>query len=361
MHKLLYLSTLRTKLNTLVGAMAFLGLATAQAQTIKVTALGDILMHEALQIEAQSQPEGFYSLFGSIRPLLQGSDIVYGNLEGPIAPGVLANGKETLDPGFVYDGQVYSGTNFRFNYHPRLLQDLEKLGVHIVSMANNHTLDRGSLGINKSIDQLQNSKLAFSGIRKAGDRFDWTETAVNGLKIGWLSCTEHTNGLVDRFHQVLMCFENENLILKMIAESSSRFDVMILTPHWGEEYHTQPEPSQRRWAQKMVEAGVKVIFGNHPHVIQPWEVLKGRNGEQGLVVYSLGNFIAWQAGDIKKTSGVFTVNIEKSEAVVRITQFSWVPIYRGGKWVAPYRRDMGPEPARIIEGIWGKENPVVLH
>lgn len=334
----------------------------SKAQQIKITALGDILMHEALQIEATKQPDGFFALFKSIRPLLKESDIVYGNLEGPIAPGVLASGREITDPGFVYDGKVYSGTNFRFNYHPRLLADLERLGVQMVSTANNHTLDRGSVGVTRTIEYLRrDSRLAFNGTRVVGEDFDWTLTERQGVKIAWLSCTEHTNGVQDPFHQVLNCFDREDWILRKIAEGKKKFDLMILTPHWGEEYQTTPNERQKKWAHKMIEGGAGIIFGNHPHVIQPWEIIKDSHGRSGLVLYSLGNFIAWQATDIKKTSAVFTVRIEKSSEGVVLKELSWVPIYRGGLWVAPYQPSMGPGPRKIIEAIWGFENPVVLH
>ena len=71
-------------------------------------------------------------------------------------------------------------------------------------------------------------------------------------------------------------------------------DVIIMMPHWGEEYHRQPVDEQRRWADWMISHGIDHIMGSHPHVIEPVETVEDSLGQPHVVAYSLGNLISSQ-------------------------------------------------------------------
>ena len=79
--------------------------------------VGDILIHKALYQAVVSETKHFTQLWKKTEPLIQKADFSVANLEGPAALGIDQNGKDKGDIGFVYDGEVYSGTNFVFNYH----------------------------------------------------------------------------------------------------------------------------------------------------------------------------------------------------------------------------------------------------
>ena len=67
-------------------------------------------------------------------------------------------------------------------------------------------------------------------------------------------------------------------------------DVQIVSMHWGTEYSFEPNEEQKELAQFLSDLGVDVIIGEHPHVIQPMDYVTGKDGNQTLVIYSLGKF-----------------------------------------------------------------------
>lgn len=315
--------------------------------------VGDILVHDALQVEAHQSPEKFFILWKDLAPYVSSADIAYGNLEAPVAPGVLANGQVVNDPGFIYDRRVYHGTDMRFNFHPNVLDDLTKLGIDVVSTANNHSLDRRSIGVDKTIEELQKRDFAFTGTRKRNGEGEWgVMTEVKGKRIFWLACTEHLNGHKDPYNQVLLCYQNEAEIQKIVESIGSRVDGIILTPHWGDEYSQVPNAKQKRWAQKMSGLGVTAIIGNHPHVLQPVEWV-GKT----LVAYSLGNFVAWQRGTERKTSVVLFLDLRVSaNGKLQVIGYKGLPIYRVGQRHYPAVNQLSSEAMRYVSKHLGSQN-----
>lgn len=350
-----------------VAILALLS-STAQGQeSIQISAIGDVLVHEALYRYATQKPDGFYSLFKRVQPFVSSADFAIANLEGPTAPGVVANGSSVADPGFVYDAQVYTGTNFVFNFHPSLIEDLKKLGIDLVSTANNHALDRRQLGIDRSLQELAQRNMLFTGTRPSQNQQDWdfTVAMIKGFRVGFLSCTEHTNGIPDKARQVLNCFADKSTIVRLVQNHSARgLDGVILLPHWGEEYKLQANRKQMKWAQEMAEAGATAIVGNHPHVLQQMEWIQNSRGQNMFVAYSLGNFVAWQAGTEKKTSAILhlllTSEIKQGVRSLTVTQAGWTPLFRNSYSVEVARPNLGQENLQLIEKIWGSQNPMTL-
>ena len=91
-------------------------------ERVSIAAVGDLLFHRRLQVQAYTRTEGFKSLWAPVSHLLKDADITYANLEGPVAPGVRSGGVAVKDPGLRYDNRVYS-TYPLFNYHPRVVGD----------------------------------------------------------------------------------------------------------------------------------------------------------------------------------------------------------------------------------------------
>lgn len=313
-----------------------------QSQIILAFA-GDFLVHDMLYKHAVRSPERFYSLVKKTAPLFAKADLSYANLEGPAALGVDASGRDHGDIGFVYDLKVYSGTNLSFNYHPSIIGDLHKLGLNIVSTSNNHSLDRASLGIDKTILAFRaQNDIAFVGTRLANEPLAplYTLTRKQDFNIAWVSCTESTNGYRDRRQQLFYCYQNANEITALIQELSKRSDIdaVIVTPHWGEEYSAKPNASQKTYARRFLEAGATAIIGAHPHVLQPWEKYTTADGRETLIVYSLGNFLAFQARLEKKASAIIYLGLGKrSFGKPWIFATAFTPTYRDGVEVFPTR------------------------
>jgi poly-gamma-glutamate synthesis protein (capsule biosynthesis protein) len=327
-----------------------------------VAAVGDLLFQEYLQRKALAPGQSYASFWQPLTPLLRAVDVLYGNLEGPAAHAVDITGKETSDPGRVYDGRVYGTVpGLAFNYHPSLLRDLAASGFAVVSTANNHALDRGSLGIDRTIDNLRAAGVAFTGTQKRAEpSARWSaRTTRNGFTVAWLACTAWTNDRPDPYGQVRHCYRDRNEVLGEIAAlaEDSGVDAIILTPHWGVENLDRPLAGDRAFARTAIEAGATAVIGTHPHVLQPWERWVASDGREGLIVYSTGNFISSQPEAMQKSGIVAVLDLLKTRAprraVVSAAFFipTWIEIDEDAAAVRENTADTGVNAAALAQAL----------
>ncbi|MBV9575383.1 MAG: CapA family protein [Gammaproteobacteria bacterium] len=295
-------------------------------QHIIIAAVGDVLLHQPLQ--QAGQQKGFETLWEEALPYIHSADLAYANLEGPIAPNITASGKEMhhADAG---NQEVYSSYP-AFNYPPTLAHALKNSGFAIVSTANNHALDRSSIGVDKTIKTLAQAKLPSVGTRTHDSQKNWYEILIKkNFKIAWIACTEHTNGILDAHHQILSCYKKQDTqeILNLIHALKYKVDAIIVLPHWGEEYQMQPNHLQIQFAHRVLEAGATAVIGSHPHVLQPLQQYKTHDGRATLIMYSLGNFVSYQAHPEKRTTIVLLLGLTKTPYATIINGVRFVPMY----------------------------------
>jgi poly-gamma-glutamate synthesis protein (capsule biosynthesis protein) len=333
---------------------------------VTIAAVGDLLFHFNLQRQALAKGATFAGFWEPVGPIFRHADIVYGNLEGPAALAVTAGGREIKLPGKTderaYDRRFYAGGEnmvLVFNFHPSAVADVKAGGFTIVSTANNHAADRGSLGIDRTIDALEAANLAFTGTRRRGESTDarpWsTLTHAKGFAIAWLACTFSTNGMPDPHAQVLACFgphgETRAEVLDEIHRLAAQPDVdaIILTPHWGVEYQSQPDAQQRRFAREAIEAGATAVIGSHPHVLEPWEKYTAADGREGLIVYSSGNFVSGQMRTEQRAGLISLLELTRvAGGKARLTAAGYVPTFV--EFGAPWRvvENTGSESAAAL-------------
>jgi poly-gamma-glutamate synthesis protein (capsule biosynthesis protein) len=335
--------------------------ACAAGERVTVAAVGDLLFHFNLQQQALAKGGSFARFWEQVAPILRRADLVYGNFEGPAARAVTPGGRELVKAAKAakaeakprpksetspeaktedrtYDRRFYAGGEnmvLVFNFHPSAVAAVKTGGFTIVSTANNHAADRGSVGIDRTIDALEAAGLAFTGTRRRGETRPWsTLTRANGFTIAWLACTFSTNGMPDPYAQVLTCFgpkgEPRPEVLDEIRKLAVRADIdaVFLTPHWGVEYQLQPDAQQRRLAHEAIEAGATAVFGAHPHVLEPWEHYVAADGREGLIVYSSGNFISGQVRSETRSGLISLVElIRGADRKTRITAAGYVPTW----------------------------------
>jgi len=162
---------------------------------------------------------------------------------------------------------------------PEATETLESAGFDLLSLANNHTLDAGLSGLLET-----SSRLKASGIEPLGVDPDPTIHTVDGLKIAFLALNLIPGGIDSDIS------EAEDMI--QIAQTQA--DVVIVSIHWGLEYHLVPSPAQVQQANRLSQAGADLVLGHHPHVAQPLEILRQEEGDSqrdSIVAYSLGNFV----------------------------------------------------------------------
>lgn len=319
----------------------------AAEREIVIAAVGDVLLHGSLQRQAFAHADGFRSLWAAVEPVLAGADLAYANLEGPIAEGVTKTGSVVARPVDRFDDWVFSSYPM-FNYPPALATALVESGVDVVSTANNHSLDRFAVGADRTIEALSNAGLAFTGTRPA-DRADhpwYALTEAGPHRIAWLACSYSTNGIPDPHDQVLLCYEDEHTVLSRIARLSQdpAIDAVILTPHWGGEYTHRPDSGQQALGRAALEAGAVAVIGSHPHVIQPWERHVTRDGREGFILYSLGNFVSGQRELPRRTAIVLLLGLaESADGRLALAGARYLPIrfnFAGGA----DGRTLGTEP-----------------
>lgn len=330
---------------------------------IVIAAVGDVLLHKPLQMKASQQ--GFQSLWEDAIPYLQAADITYGNIEGPMAFGVNRAGEPVNDPGHRWDDNVYSSFPL-FNYHPSLAKELKQSGFDIVSTANNHTLDRLSLGVDRTIHTLDQAKLFFAGTRVKNSPSPWY-TIINkkGFRIAWIACTTTTNGIIDRHQQVLYCYKKRDRrkIKNLIYQLKSKVDAIILVPHWGTQYQHRPNQYQIRFAKEMLNAGALAIIGSHPHVIQPMKKYITKDGRITFIAYSLGNFVSYQGTPKNRATIILFLTLIKTSHGTVIKNVRYMPAYmqnRSGERQMRLRfllvGDHNSIPYKIISKVLPREN-----
>lgn len=308
-------------------------------QIATLSFVGDILIHDMLYKSVVSGSKDFSQIWRRTNGLMQKADFSVGNLEGPAALGIDKMGRDHGDVGFTYDLNIYSGTNMVFNFHPRILSDLQKSGYDLLTLANNHSLDRHAIGVDRTIQAARNIGLPVVGTRVAEERNAEFHRILNirNVRVAFLGCTEMTNGRIDHKDQVLSCYNAERIlsIIKSLAAHSD-VDAVIVLPHWGVEYSHTPDSKQKSFARKFLDAGATAVIGSHPHVLQPWEKYVTADGRETLVVYSLGNFVAFQKDVQRKTGTVAYIGLSKEgNQKAKIFGVGYTPTYRDGYEVYP--------------------------
>ncbi len=332
--------------NCIAGGLALWGLLTpASAETLyfagacaggerlTVAAVGDLLFHKKLQAQAYRKNGSFKRFFTPVSKVLKGVDLAYGNLEGPAAAGVGPGGRAVKDPGKRL-GEVYGAPlkSLAFNYHPSVASDLKHSGFDVLSTANNHSMDRGALGADRTIDTMRKAGMPFTGSRKRNETSKpWhVLTKSKGFTVARIGCSFSTNGLPDRKKQILHGYKQQSQILEEIGQlhADPNVDAVFLTPHWGVENRHRPAERQRKLARAAIEAGATAVFGAHPHVLQPWEKVVTADKREGLIVYSAGNFISNQRQTAERAGIMAIVELVKSgQGKAKISAAGYMPTW----------------------------------
>jgi poly-gamma-glutamate capsule biosynthesis protein CapA/YwtB (metallophosphatase superfamily) len=264
---------------------------------ITIGAIGDILIHDMVYDDAyKGKKYNFDPIFKNVNSLLEKPDLLTANQESTLG-----------------GTELGLSTYPCFNSPHEVADALVHTGVDIVSTANNHTLDKGERGIQSEIHYLDSIDLPHVGsFLDNQDRQKLRILEKNGIKIAFLAYTYGTNGItVPEGKDYLVNIINRDHMREEIQRARKEADVVVMSIHWGIEYQRIPNLEQKALAGYLANEGVDVIFGSHPHVLEPMEWIKTNDGRKTLIVYSLGNFISGQNDDYKDIGGLATVDITK--------------------------------------------------
>lgn len=266
------------------------------AQKISFLFIGDIMGHDEQIWSAENRETHTFNyddVFKYIKPLISEADIAIANFE------------------VTLDGTPYMGYP-QFSSPAALASACKNAEIDYMVSANNHAADRGKRGIISTIARLDSIGIPHTGtFLNQAERDSLYPLLINksGVSIALLNYTYGTNGIKVP-GPVIVNILDKDLITNDIKKAKDKNpDIIILFLHWGTEYDTIPSKSQVDLAEYFFSIGVDLVIGSHPHVLQKMVWFKNNTGvKDGIVVYSLGNFVSNQRKP--KTDGGSMVRIE---------------------------------------------------
>lgn len=258
----------------------------AAPDTITLLFVGDAMQHSpqfkaALRV-GHGKSYDYSDCFSLIAPDVEAADYAVVNLEVPLGGGPDYHGFPNFSAPDAY------------------AVALKQAGFDLFLTANNHCLDSGDKATRRTISVLDTLGVDHIGTYdNAADRTAKVPFVkdIKGAKIAFLNYTYGTNGLrpTDGVEVSLINRQRMASEIQQAREAGARY--VIVTLHWGEEYEQVENASQRSLAQYLIDQGVDMIIGSHPHVVQPMKVVRdSASGRNIPVAYSLGNFLSNQNG-----------------------------------------------------------------
>jgi poly-gamma-glutamate synthesis protein (capsule biosynthesis protein) len=212
---------------------------------------------------------------------------------------------------------------FTFRAPDTAFDALRAAGVDAVTMANNHGMDFGTVGLDDSLAAAEAKAFPVVGIGRDEDQaFAPWITEVKGQRIALIGATQVldsnllTAWTATETQGGLASAKRVDRLLEAVRSARTEADTVVVVLHWGTEKQTCPNERQRELAPQLVEAGADVVVGSHAH-----RVLGGGMMGDAVVHYGLGNFVFYTPGGPGTDSGVFTV----SATGRRIEGYDWAP------------------------------------
>ena len=265
---------------------------------ISLVMVGDALIHSAVYGDAKKGSKyDFKPMFSEVKNVFKDSELRFYNQET------------------ILGGTALGLSNYpQFNSPYEVGDAFMDMGFNLVSLATNHTLDRGYYTNYKTISNSRNywdkqtDVIAAGSYTSSEKRNEVVIKEINGIKYGFLAYTTYTNGLkVPKGKEYYVNVYKESTVKKDIERIRDKVDLLMVSMHWGTEYNHGVSASQKKIAKYLSSLGVDIIIGTHPHVVEPIEFI-GKT----MVVYSLGNFISAQIGIERLTGLIAKISIKKT-------------------------------------------------
>lgn len=303
-----------------------------EPSVVRLTLAGDLVMHTPLNSEVM-QADGSYDytlLFEDVEHYIADADYSLCCLEASMT------GKPpwTGYPMFtVPDDLAYS---------------LRDVGFDLVNMASNHSMDGWKVGIDRTLDVLDEAGLDHVGTYRTQAERDENNgilvREINGISIAFLNFTYGTNGIpLDGFEYAVNVYNHDYMTTlvdvnydmldaDMAAARALGTDIIAVSVHWGAEYLTAANSYQRELADYFFEQGADLVIGGHPHVPEPIEIREIDNGDgttrTGFLCYCLGNLLSCQTRQYTDLSAMVQLELTKDPYTgeTEITSCRYVPM-----------------------------------
>ena len=289
---------------------------------INIVAIGDTLCHSQNFKDAYDSSTGIYDfspMFKYVSKYFTDATVAVGNLEATLA-----------GPSRGYSGYP------TFNTPEHLAIDLKELGLDVMTTANNHTLDLGFSGLESTLTYLDDAGLVHTGSARTQEEQDKILMQdLNGIKTAFLAFTYGTNGIpVPSGKEFCVNLIDKDFIKSKIDQAKAEgAELICVSMHWGDEYHTEPNATQKDLAEFLIKNDVQVILGCHPHVLEPMEMktvtMEDGSTKTGFVIYSMGNFFSAQTFANTRNTLILNVQVRKDGETgkISIDNATYTPIY----------------------------------
>ncbi|NCC79582.1 MAG: CapA family protein [Clostridia bacterium] len=299
-----------------------------------INAVGDIMVHESQWLSQQVGPDtyDFTSNFVQVKEIFKADDLSIANLETTI------NDDKAIT------------TYPRFNSPDALLDALGDAGFELIGTANNHSMDTGMDGILSTIAELEERNLGYFGTHKDPGAEKYLVKQIKGMNIGFAAfSTAYVHGdsvVINNIESAGMekhvnymdltsadnAFHTLKPVIEAMKEDGAEF--IVLSLHWGNEYEKSANAYQKTLAQMLIDEGVGLILGSHPHMVQEMEYLSSsKDTHEGLVIYSMGNFLSNQRNEILNMTGTEDGVISRvilkrdQDQIIRIRTAQFIPTW----------------------------------
>lgn len=276
---------------------------TEDAFSIVVSFTGDMLLASLhgkraagnfLDYAARQEPEYFLQ---HVRPVFEADDFTVANLENVLTDRNLTPKEKTTDPAYWFRAPAANAGI------------LTSSGVEAVSLANNHTGDYGAAGYKDTVKAVSAAGLEYGG----NDRTFYLEKS--GYRVAVIC-----HGLWNE--------EQAGTIIRRLRAAEKNSDFQVVFYHGGAEGVHAPEAWRVRASRRLVDNGADLVLGNHPHVLQPREVYKGKE-----IVYSLGNFCFGGSRSPENRTIIYQLILQVENGELASASSELIPCYvhTGGK------------------------------
>lgn len=300
-----------------------------QTNEATVMIAGDLMCQEryikAYQESESPENYDFYPSMAHCAEIIQTADLAIGNLEPVFHPEA-----------------PYSTEQLRINKDidvlnrnapPQFLTALKKCGFDLLTTATNHALDTGLRGLYRTYECLEQMGMIHTGTYIDTEEKHWSLVNVNGIKLGVIDYALFTN------------FPQKDYITKQAAADTINYyslssvknavaqlhkngaEYIICCMNWGHALTHTPTDLQKTRAKALADAGVDLIAGSYPHVLQPYDILTAEDGRKVPVAYSLGNLISHYEQAPRKSSIVLELTLKKDEDGAVSCGVHYIPFY----------------------------------
>ena len=274
---------------------------TPQISTASVIAVGDNLYHTSL-LESGQYDTGEWNydhIYEHVLDEIQAADLAFIDQET-----VLTNDHSAISsyPSFATPTEVGDA--------------IIKAGFDVIESATNHFDDYGYDYMAQTFEFWRTNypDIPVLGIHETQEDADTIKVKeVNGISIAMLDYTYGTNnsGAGEGKEYMISIFDKEK-VASDIQKAKAVSDCIIFVAHWGKEDESMPTEYEKEWAAFLLEQGVDVVIGGHPHVLQPYGRMYDDSGNEMVIFYSLGNFVSTQQQLSELLGGMADFTIQKT-------------------------------------------------